>query len=243
VNHYEAGIKTQFWDRKLTLNLSAFRTDISDFQALVNAGQVSTTRGYLANAEKVRTQGLEWDFSVRPRERFNAYVNGSYTDAKYVKFTGAPCPPELSGGTIAAAGQAASPAGTPGGISPASCDISGQRLPGVSKWSFSFGAEYNVPAKFLGQEGQVYFGYDGNARSNFSSNPSPSAYTWVDGYSLHNFRVGFRTQSGVDVFGWVRNAFDQNYFELLSVAPGSTGLIAGNVGDPRTFGGTIKIEF
>ncbi len=243
VNHYELGLKTQFFDRKVTFNLSAFRTDIADFQALVNAGQVSTTRGYLANAEKVRTQGIEWDLSVRPGERFNAYLNGSYIDARYVRFDGAPCPPELSGGATATAGQAASPAGTPGGISPASCDISGQRLPGVSRWSFSFGGEVNVPARLLGQEGQAYLGYDGNARSEFSSNPSPSAYTWVDGFALHNFRLGFRTRAGFDIFGWVRNAFDENYFELLSVAPGSTGLIAGNLGDPRTFGGTIKVEF
>ena len=48
---------------------------------------------------EVRTQGVEVDFSVRPSERFNAYVNGAYTDAKYVRFVDAPCPPELAGGT------------------------------------------------------------------------------------------------------------------------------------------------
>jgi iron complex outermembrane receptor protein len=243
VNHYEAGIKTSFWDGKAILNLAIYRTDIKDYQALVNSGAVSTTRGYLANAEKVRTQGVEGDFSIRPSERFNLYVNGAYTDATYRKFTGAPCPPELSGGTTATAGQTPSAPGTPGGISPASCDISGQRLPGVSEWSFSFGAEYNQPVTLFRQEGQVYLGYDGSARSNFSSNPSPSAYTWVDGYSLSNFRLGFRTDKGFDIYGWVRNAFDAHYFELLQVAPGSTGLIVGNPGDPRTFGLTIKAGF
>lgn len=46
----------------------------------------------------MRTQGAEADFSLRPGTRFNAYVNGAYTDATYEKFVDAPCPPELSGG-------------------------------------------------------------------------------------------------------------------------------------------------
>jgi len=243
VNHYEVGLKTQFWHRRLTFNLAAFWTDVFDYQATVTNGQLGVLRGYLANAEKVRTQGVEVDFSVRPSERFNAYFNGAYTDAKYVKFVEAPCPPELSGGTTVGAGQTPSAPGTPSGLSPASCDISGQRLPGVSKWAFSYGAEYNVPANLLGHDGEVYGAVDGNYRSDFSSNPSPSAYTWIDGYALTNFRLGFRTGAGFDVFGWVRNAFDVKYFEQLAVASGNTGLIVGQPGDPRTWGATLKVEF
>ncbi len=133
LNHYEFGLKTQFWDRKATFNLSAFRTDIRNYQVLVTNGQLGVLRGYLANAAKVRTQGIEWDLSVRPRQRFNAYANGSYDDATYRSFADAPCPPELSGGGSSTRVAAA---GVPGN-SPANCDISGKRLPGVSKWSFS----------------------------------------------------------------------------------------------------------
>ena len=242
VHHYEAGLKTQFWDRKATFNLSIFRTDIKNYQANVNNGQFGVLRGYLANAGAVRSQGVEVDFSIRPSERFNAYANGAYTDATYRKFVDAPCPPELSGGTTAQAGQVPAAPGTPG-LSPANCDISGERLPGISEWSFSFGAEANRPVSLLGREGEVYFGYDGSVRTNFSSNPSPSAYTWIDGYSLHNFRAGFRTEGGFDVYAWVRNAFDEDYFEQLFVGPGNTGLIAGLPGDPRTWGFTIKSNF
>ncbi len=242
VNHFEAGLKTQFWDRRATFNLAAFRTDIRDYQATVTNGQLGVLRGYLANAGKVRSQGIEADFSVRPSERFNAYVSGAYTDAKYVRFIDAPCPPELSGGTTVGAGQTPSAPGTPGGLSPANCDISGQRLPGVSKWSASFGAEANAPATLLAREGQVYLGVDGNYRSRFSSNPSPSAYTWIEGYALFNLRAGFRTDD-FDIYAWVRNAFDEEYFELLQVAPSNVGLIAGQPGDPRTWGGTLRLSF
>ena len=243
VQHFEVGLKTQLWDRRATFNVSAFRTTIKDFQATVNGGQFGTVRGYLANAEKVRSQGIEADFKVVASDRFTAYANAAYTDAKYKKFTNAPCPPELSGGPSQPAGVPAdySQPGVPGAPSPRQCDISGQDLPGVSKWAFSYGAEYNIPVTLLAKEGQAYLGVDGNYRSRWNSNASPSRYTEVKGYALTNFRAGFRGE-GFDVFGWVRNAFDVNYIENLQVAPGNTGLIAGQPGDPRTWGGTLKLS-
>lgn len=243
VHHLEAGLKTEFWERRAVLNLAAFRTTIEDYQATVTNGQLGVLRGYLANADKVRTQGFEFDFSVRPNARFNAYANGAYTDAKYVRFDDAPCPPELAGGTTVGAGQTPSAPGTPGGLSPANCDISGGRLPGVSKWSFAYGAEANTPLTVFGREGQTYIGFEGSYRSGFSSNPSPSAYTNVKGYALANFRAGVRTGDGLDLFAWVRNAFDEEYFEQLALGPSNTGLIVGQPGDPRTWGVTLRAAF
>jgi iron complex outermembrane receptor protein len=242
VNHFEVGIKTQFLDRRATFNVSAFRTDIKDFQANVNNGQLGVLRGYLANAGKVRTQGIEADFNFKPNDRFVAYVNGAYTDARYVRFVDAPCPPELSGGTTVTGTQVPGAPGVPGALSPQNCNISDQRLPGVSEWAWSWGAEANVPVNLLARDGELYAGVDGNYRSNFSSNPSPSAYSWIKGYALTNFRAGFRTDS-IDIYGWVRNAFDVEYLEQLQLAPSNVGLVAGTVGDPRTFGGTIKFNF
>ncbi|MEA3263645.1 MAG: TonB-dependent receptor [Pseudomonadota bacterium] len=243
VNHFEIGLKTSFLNRLATFNVAAYRTTIDDFQATVNGGQFGTVRGYLANAERVRSQGFEADFKIRTSDRFTAYTNLAYTDAKYVKFTNAPCPPELSGGTLQPVGAAPdyANAGRPGTLSPRQCDISGQDLPGVSKWSFSYGAEANTPVTLLGKDGQVYFGIDGNYRSDWNSNASPSIYTKVDGYALTNFRLGFRGE-GIELFGWVRNAFDVNCIELLQVAPGNVGLIAGTPGDQRTFGATLKLS-
>ena len=239
VNHYEAGIKAQFLDRRATLNVSAFRTDISNYQALVTNGQLGVLRGFLANADKVRTRGIEADFSIRPSERFNAYLNGTYVDAKYRRFVDAPCPPELSGGGT---GTPVAAPGVPGN-SPSNCDISGQRLPGVSKWAFSYGGEVNTPANIFGRKGNIYVGVDGNYRTSFSSNPTPSVYTNIKGYALTNYRVGFRTEAGFNLFGFVRNAFDIDYFEQLAVPSGNTGLIVGQPGDPRTYGITIATTF
>ncbi|MBB5710852.1 TonB-dependent receptor [Sphingomonas xinjiangensis] len=242
VDHFELGAKTQFWDRKATLNIAGFWTVIKDYQAVVNNGANSTLRGYLANAGEVRVRGVETDFSLRPSERLNLYVNGAYTDHEYVEFGNAPCPPELSGGSAAPVGSAGGTPGVPGQLSPVVCDISGQWLPGISNWAFSYGAEYNAPAELFGLEGEFYLGGDANSRSKFSSNASRSIYTDIQGYTLANFRAGFRTDD-FNLFGWVRNAFDEAHFEVLATTPGNTGLISGQPGDPRTYGLTLSKSF
>ena len=227
VNHYELGLKTQFLDRRATVNLAAFWTEIDDYQATVTNNQIGVLRGYLANADKVRVKGVEVDAALRPTARLNLYANAAYTDAKYARFVDAPCPPELSGGAS----------------SPANCDISGQILPGISKWAFSYGGEYNLPATVFGNDGQLYAGIDGSYRSKFSSNPSRSISTDINGYALTNFRVGFRKDGSWNAFAWLRNAFDTNYYELLATQSGSTGLVVGQPGDPRTYGLTLSKTF
>jgi iron complex outermembrane receptor protein len=243
VDHFEVGLKTQFADKRVTLNLAGFWTEIRDYQATVTNGQFAVVRGYLANAQKVRVRGVEADFSARPSDRFRVYANGAFTDHEYVSFTDAPCPPELAGGTAATAANPASPPATPGGFSPANCNISGQWLPGISRWAASYGAEYNVPVTFPEGEAQVYFGVDGSYRSKFSANPSRSRYTDIGGYALTNFRAGIRFEDRVNIFAWVRNAFDTNYYELLALQPGNTGLVVGQPGDPRTYGVTLSTKF
>jgi iron complex outermembrane receptor protein len=243
VDHFELGLKTQFLNRRATLNLAGFWTGIQDYQATVTNGQLGVLRGYLANAEKVRVRGIEADFSIRPSRGLNLYVSGAFTDHEYVRFVDAPCPPELAGGAAATPANPASPPGTPGGFSPANCDISGQWLPGISKWAFSFGGEYSLPAKLLGRSGQVYAGADGSYRSSFSSNPSRSAYTDIEGYALASFRLGFRSDDGWNGFLWVRNAFGAEYYDVLATQSGSTGLIVGQPGDPRTWGMTVQKRF
>ena len=65
----------------------------------------------------------------------------------------------------------------------------------------------------------------------------------VDGYSLLNARVGFRWADGWTLSVWSRNLLNKDYFELLTAAPGNTGLYVGQPGDRRTFGVTLRMTF
>ena len=222
INHFEAGVKAQFWDRRITANLTAYHTKVKDYQTTVSNGAIGVVRGYLANAD-VRIQGVEGEFSIRPSERFSAYVNVAYNDAIYTRFPDAPIAPEFTGGTAT------------------QIDISGQQFPGVSKWSLAYGGEINLPVG--GNEAQVYLGADASYRSSYSSNATPSPYFIVDSYTIANFRAGYRDGSNWNVFGWVRNAFQERYFEFLTNQPGNNGLVVGQLGDPRTYGITVAKKF
>jgi iron complex outermembrane receptor protein len=221
VNHYELGIKTTP-SANSTFNLAFYRTEIDDYQTNVQTAEVGVNRGYLANAEKVRVTGVEFDGSYRVGKHLSFYGALAYTEGKYVKFTNAPVPLEETG------------------ASKSFKDISGQKLPGISKWAGSLSGELSNPGKFLRQDGKFFIAFDAYYRSSFSSSPSPSPYLNIDGYALANARLGFRTQYGFSIFVWGRNILDKDYFEQLLPAAGNAGHYAAVLGDPRTYGITLR---
>jgi iron complex outermembrane recepter protein len=227
-NHFEIGIKTEPI-KNSTLNLTIFNTDIYDYQALVQSPQLGVNRGYLANAEQVRTRGVEIDasYSITKYLRFNSSVN--YTEGEYVSFVNAPLPLEETGQTI-------------NGQQVAFKDISGGKLPGISKWAVSTGLELYTKGNLLGKEGEYFIGSDLFYRSSFSSSPSPSNYLNIEGYALINARLGFRTQNGITIYLWSRNLANVNYFEQLLPAAGNAGHYAGVLGDPKTYGITLRFN-
>lgn len=79
----------------------------------------------------MRSQGVELDSAYQPNARFSAYLSAAYIDAKYVRFLDGPCSPELLGGAVSTGAQVPGPAGVAGALSPANCDVWGQRLLGV----------------------------------------------------------------------------------------------------------------
>jgi iron complex outermembrane receptor protein len=90
------------------------------------------------------------------------------------------------------------------------------------------------------RDGKFFIAFDTYYRSKFSSSPSPSKYLNIDGYALVNARVGFRATDGVSLTIWSRNLLDQNYFEQLLPAGGNAGHYAAVLGDPRTYGLTLR---
>jgi len=229
VKNIEIGIKTNPIDN-FTLNLAYFNTDIENYQANVQSPELGVNRGYIANAEKVNVKGFEIDANIIANNHFSFYGALAYTDAKYVKFTNAPLPLEETGLTE-------------NGVQKSFKDISGGVLPGISKWAGSLGGEFTTPAAFLGKAGKFFIASDVYYRSSFSSSPSPSAYLNIDGYALVNGRLGFKAVNGLSAFIWGRNLFDKNYYEQLLVAGGNAGQHAGVLGDPRTYGITLRYSF
>ena len=221
VTHYEIGVKTKPSPQSI-LNITLYNTDIKDYQTQVQTAEVGVNRGYLANAEKVRVKGVEVEGSLRASSHFAFNGALSYTDGKYVSFKNAPVPLEETGGASAFK------------------DVSGGDLPGISKWSGSLGGEYNTSGNFLDLKGNYFIALDSYARSTFSSSASPSQYLNIEGYALLNARVGFRATNGLSVLIWGRNVLNKDYFEQLLPAAGNAGHYSAVLGDPSTYGITLK---
>ena len=221
VRHVEIGLKTEPASG-VTANLTIYDTEVKDFQAQVVNASVGVLRGYLANAEKARVRGAEFDGNARISEHVSLFGAAAFTDGKYVSFPDAPPPLEDTGG-------------------PQVKDISGSALPGISRWAASIGGAFTAPARVLRRQGEVFTVVDTSYRSSFSSSATASKYLVVNGYALLNARVGFRWADGWSVSLWSRNLLDRDYFELLTAAPGNTGLYVGQPGDERTVGVTLRV--
>lgn len=226
VQHFELGVKTTPLEN-LTVNLSLYNTDIDNYQANVQSPQLGVNRGYIANAEKVNVKGFELDGNINIQNKFSLFAAISYTDGKYKSFTNAPLPLEETGTTV-------------NGVQVAFKDISRGELPGISKWAGSLGGEYNFPAVFFGKASKFFVASEVYYRSSYSSSPSPSAYLNIDGYAIVNARLGYRVTNGLSFFAWGRNILDKDYYEQLLPAGGNAGHYAGVLGDPRTYGVTLR---
>ncbi|MCZ4245794.1 TonB-dependent receptor [Pedobacter punctiformis] len=232
VEHYELGVKTKP-AKGLLLNITAFNTDIKDYQTNVQSPQLGVNRGYLANAEKVNVKGLEVDGTYQLERFLTLNAALAYLDGKYVKFTNAPLPLEETGHTEIINGTSTQVAFK---------DASGGRLPGISKWNISGGAEFSTPGSLATKAGRYFIAGDASYRSEYSSNPTPSRVLNVKGYSLLNARLGFKSEK-FSAFIWSRNIANKNYYEQLQAAAGNSGLYAGVLGDPRTYGATLRYTF
>jgi iron complex outermembrane receptor protein len=221
VKNWEAGLKLTLLDHRATLNLSAFRNDLSGLQA--NISPSNGARSYLANVGDVRSQGFELEGTFQPIQALLLSLNGSYNDAKYKSYPNAPCPVGVA----------------------APCDLSGKPLFQAPKWVANASAQYNFD---LGQAARGYAGVQYTYRSGVFGSVDDSPFTWISSYSLVNARVGakFGQDDRYDLSFWVNNAFDKRYFQNLgtaSVVGAAVYGVSGQLGTPRTAGATLRATF
>jgi len=76
--NYEVGVKSQLFDRTLTIDIAAFYMDWKDIQL----GVVVNGASALANAGSARSKGIEGAIGWQPVEGLRLGANGAYTNAK-----------------------------------------------------------------------------------------------------------------------------------------------------------------
>jgi iron complex outermembrane receptor protein len=231
VDNFEVGLKSQLLNRRVTLNLAAYHTSVHDYQTTIVQQVIGTNTyiNYIANIPEVRSRGFEGDLAIRAADWLSLTGSVAYTDATYRNYPNGPTPVE-----------ALNPTADNAGGSPVR-DFTGERLAGVPKWAASLGGDVT---RALGRDDrEAYLHGDWSYRSSYYTVASNSRYGQVPGYGLANARAGLRLGEGgrYDVSIWVRNLFDRDYFQTLNVV--NYGLVTAILGDPRTYGATLKVRF
>lgn len=87
--NYEAGFRSTWLDRALTVNLTAYYTEFEDLQVSAYSAAIANT--IITNAARARSQGVEGTIIIAPSRALQISSSFAYTDAKYISYPGAPC--------------------------------------------------------------------------------------------------------------------------------------------------------
>lgn len=205
---FEVGFKSSLLDRRLTFNVAAFTTDFRDFQAQVFDLTITPGAFRVANAGKLRTRGIEMDFTARPFTGFTLNGSAAYVDAYYVRFPNVAC---YRGQTAATGCVPVSP-----GSTTLVTDASGNPLANSPKYSFTLAAAYETPVSG-NVDAFVNANYSYRSKVNFTAQQDPGAVQ--AGYGLFGGQIGIRDSSDRwSTALFARNLFDKNFIPSIGAA-------------------------
>ena len=221
VLNLEAGLKSVFWNDQAALNLSVFRSEFDDFQNASFLGVNFLVR----NAEKVVTQGIELDGSVRPYAGLTLDYAVTYLDAQYDKFTQGAC----------YFGR------TPTNATERTCDLSGDTLPNAPDWRTNLGLQYEHA--FAAGTGFFRTDWAYSSEQNVDTALDPRAEQ--DAYSMWSARLGWRNER-YSVTVWGENLTDETVINAAgpqTIFGGIDGGMQFFLNEPRTYGVTMDVRF
>lgn len=194
-NNYEVGVKSAFFDRRIILNLTAFNTDYSNFQAQA----LEPTLGgalILDNVGSLRTRGVEAEILARPSSAFTLSGGLTYTDAKIRSYPAAQC---YAGQTEAL------------GCVNGSQDLSGASLSNSPRWKANVLAGYRVDLPSLPFDADLSLGYSWQSKVQYQLSQDPN--TIQGAYGIANASITFieRENKHYSVSVFARNLFNQHY--------------------------------
>jgi iron complex outermembrane receptor protein len=246
--NYELGAKTQLFNRKITLNASAFWTEIYDLQANTTAGSCSSR--IVFNVPTAHSTGLEAELFARPDPNWDFGISATWVDALLTSSVFVP------GTTTAIAGMQ-----------------QGNRLPTAAKLQAVASIGYTRPLpsgrdlfsvftlQYVGssfsqfEQQQPGFGQVCGAAANcsgafaplipFGGVPSNTRITFnpeLPSYTLGNLRVGLKSNRW-EVAGFVNNLWDETARLALDYERGRRARVGYLTNMPRLVGVTARYSF
>jgi iron complex outermembrane receptor protein len=219
---WQLGVKSQFLDRKVTLNVTLFNTTFDNFQAQgIETLADGTINFRLANVGKLRTRGVEVEGGIHFNRELNLSGGVTYDDAKIISFPFAQCYPAQT----AAQGCLGTPARQ---------NLAGFRPAQAPEWKLSVSADY-TPRLTDTLDGVVQAAYNYQSAFNFGINGDPE--TLQKAYGILNLSLGVRDPGRKwELVGFVNNLFDKQYFFNANNSLGNQGnALATQSNLPRDF--------
>lgn len=213
VTNYEAGLKTQFFDRRLTVNLTGYHMDYDNLQ--ISQFLPATSEFIITNAGKAAIDGAELEVVARPSTWLIVRAGGAYNDAHYTEF--------LSGTGEDFAGQQFTNAPKWSGY--VSGDVT---VPVKDGLDLLLHGDYRYESK-------VYFDDSRTVNQGLSYSRG--------GYGLLNARVGVQTSQGLEISVYAQNLTNKRVLlnrtnDLLGL-----GIVLDSYSAPRTYGVRVGATF
>jgi len=239
---YELGMKSQWLDHRLTLNIAVFDEQIKDLQANTTAGSCSSR--IVFNVPTSRSAGVEAELFAKPNSTWDFGISATYLDAKLTSSVIAPSTGQVVGGLADGNRMTTSP-------KLEAAAYAGFTLP------LSSGRDFfaNLTLQYVGSSfaqyeneepgfGEICTGCPNAAHPNanalyaFGGPLSISSFTFnpeLPSYSIGNLRLGLKSDHW-QVAAYINNLWDETARLALDYERGRSARIGYLTNQPRTFG-------
>lgn len=217
----ELGMRSEFLDDRLRLNLTYFMNDYRDLQIAASIPDLGFTR---VNIDKTETQGIELETMFRVTDNLTLSFLAGWMDGEYVDVTEAQ-----------AAGLTSSGLSCPGGVSTIKCAKS-LGVKNSPEWNGTVSAHYAINLGHGDVDLNLDIAYEDDFHSLAGNAPE---HTNLDMVTLINARAGYTVADGRwQVALWGKNLTDREYARA-SVA----GSFSQFASPPRTWGIDANYRF
>jgi iron complex outermembrane recepter protein len=246
--NYEIGGKFRFLERKVTLNVSAFYTDIQNLQATVTAGTCSSRLVFNVPAQ---SHGIEAELFARPNSTWDFGLSATWVDARLkgsVTSTSAT-------GAVTIIGGLANGNRLPTAPQVQAVGSVGYTLPLQNQRDFFsvFTVQYVGSSYSQFENEEPGFGQIGGTAGDpnaarligYGGVPSSTVISFdarLPAYSLGNLRAGVRTGRW-EVAGYLNNLWDTNAHLALDYERGRSARVGYLTNQPRTIGVGAQYKF
>jgi iron complex outermembrane receptor protein len=215
IETYEVGVKSQFFDRKLTVNAAIFQYDYKDLQVsrIIDAGGAPVS--LISNAAASTIKGFDLEVVARPTPNFEIGLAYGYLDAKYDEY-----------------------------VFNATLDFSGTRMVRAPEHTVNVNVEWTVPlgedrGLLFRADYSVLNDFYHEPGEGMNIYGSGIPLTVENGYALLDLRAAYETRDW-RLTAYVTNATEEDYRRTIN-ALGST--VVGFAGQPRIFGVKFSMDF